>query len=283
MDVYEHLAEKLLRLVKGERIPASSLQYPLIEELYNEEIIKKEEKRNNKVLYYIDDPHFLISYLRNNDAASHLPAGLLETLKIEITQRFGKVRAPSNPLSKKRKLEGFFVASFETIETKLSGRTFLITPQTGVSLFVNDFSEFVPSPDTTIVGIESAENFKSVERLKYLFEGKKVLFVFKHPQSSYLTHWLQTIPNNYLHFTDFDFFSISIYYSRYKKRLDSRCELFIPPDLENQLMQNGKHELYDDQMQIAPSGDALKDNSIHQVVTLINKYQKGLEQEIFIK
>lgn len=283
MDVPEHLREKLLRLVKGERIPASSLQYPLIEELYNEEIIRKEEKRNNKVLYYIDDPHFLISYLRNNDAASNLPTGLLEKLKLEITHRFGKVRAPSNPLSKKRKLEGFFVTSHETIETKLANKIFLVYPQNGTSFFVNNFSEFIPSPDTTIVGIESTENFNSVDRLKYLFEGKKVLFVFKHPQSSYLIKWLETIPNQYIHFGDFDFFSISIYYSRYKKRLGSRCSLFIPPDLEHQLKENGRRELYDDQLQIALSGDALQDNSISEVVNLIHKYQKGLGQEIFIK
>jgi hypothetical protein len=282
MEVPEHIVEKLLRLMSGERIPASSLHHPLIQELYNEEVIQKQVKGRSKVLYYIDNPQYLEAYIRNNHGINHLTK-YLETLKDKSATRADAVETASNSkLTKKRTLEGFFVTSYEPIETKLFNNTLTINPPFGTSVFVNEYRNFNLFPDTTIVGIENAENFKYVEKQKYLFQDKKVLFVFKHPQSNDLIKWLETIPNEYLHFGDFDFCALTIYYSQYKKRLQAKCNLFMPPDLESYIKDNGNKHLYNDQLRFEPKGDALNEKLIQEIVALIHKYRKGLEQEIFI-
>lgn len=282
MDVPEHIVEKLLRLMSGERIPASSLHHPLIQELYNEEVIQKQIKGRSKVLYYIDNPQYLEAYVRNNYGINHLTQ-YLDTLKNKSATRADAVEAASNSkLTKKRTLEGFFVTSYEPIETKLFDNTLIINPPFGTSVFVNEYRNFNLLHDTIIVGVENAENFKYVEKQKYLFQDKKVLFVFKHPQSNDLIKWLETIPNEYLHFGDFDFCALTIYYAQYKKRLHARCNLFMPPDLEMYLKDNGNKDLYNDQLRFEPKGDALNEKSIQEIVALIHKYRKGLEQEIFI-
>jgi hypothetical protein len=283
MHITSDLADKILRLVNGERVPASSLQYDLIDEMYKAEIIRKEEKRNDKVLFYIDEPSHLVSYIERIGSSAKFPEGFLDTLRAKIPLQVIAPGTSTNRILKKTKLEGFFVASYEAIQTKLSGNLLNVNPQHGTSLFVSNTTEFFPAADIRIVGVERADVFTSLHRLSYLFQDKKTLFVFTDGRSSRLVKWLKKIPNEYLHFTDFDFSSISAYYSRYKRPLKSRCDIFIPADLESQLKTNGKTDLYDSQLKLVPSANALKDKSISRLVHLIHKYQKGLEQHTYLK
>lgn len=283
MDIPQHIAEKLIKLMNGERIPASSLKHPLITELYNEEVIQKQVKGRSRALYYNNNAPYLQAYIRNNYGIGDL-VKYLETIQNNQATRADLVEAASNSkLRKIRTLEGFFVASYEPIETKLFGKPFIISPEFGTSIFIHEFRNFLPRPETVIVGLENAENLKFVGKMKHLFSEMKVLFVFKHPQSNDLIKWLEKIPNQYLHFGDFDFCALTIYYSQYKKRLGEKCALFIPDGLERVLRSNGNPDLYNDQLMFEPKGDAMNDLYIQKVVNIINQYRKGLEQEIFIK
>ncbi|MCA6071324.1 MAG: hypothetical protein LE168_02900 [Endomicrobium sp.] len=60
------------------------------------------------------------------------------------------------------------------------------------------------------------------------------LFVSRYPQnqSKDLIKWLQSIPNNYLHFGDFDFAGIGIYLNEYKKYLTDKAMFLIPENIE---------------------------------------------------
>src|SRR5690606_38077843 len=144
----QHIAEKLIKLMNGERIPASSLKHPLITELYNEEVIQKQVKGRSQALYYSINAPYLQAYIRNNYGIGDL-VKYLETIQNNEATRADLIEAASNSkLRKIRTLEGFFVASYEPIETKLFGKPFIISPEFGTSIFIHEFRNFLPLPET---------------------------------------------------------------------------------------------------------------------------------------
>ena len=89
----------------------------------------------------------------------------------------------------------------------------MLYPTEGTFQFIYDYERFILPADITIVGIENPENFRQISQQQYLFKDIKPLFVCRYPQnqSKDLLKWLQSIPNSYLHFGDFDLAGIGIY------------------------------------------------------------------------
>ena len=278
MDIPQDIVEKLVRLIKGERIPASSLMHPIITELLNQGVVQKQTKGPDKIVYYNHDPESLLEYIENNFGANSL-SKYLERGKKERSRKSDSIAALSLEHQKRNVFNGFFVTSPDGIENQLNNEIYIIDPPLGTSVyFVSQFRNFIPPPDATIIGIDDSDNFKRVAKQKEVFGIDKVLFVFKQPHSTDLIRWLEFIPNRYLHFCDFDFSSLTIYYSQYKKWLGEKCNLFVPKDLEKLFTTNGDKSLYDDQLQFEPKGDALSDKTIQEIVTLIHRYKKGVKQ-----
>jgi hypothetical protein len=92
---------------------------------------------------------------------------------------------------------------------------------------------------------------------------------------------LQSIPNNYLHFGDFDFAGIGIYLNEYKKYLADRATFFIPENIESFIPEYGNKDLYDKQ-KINFEIQSISETELLHLLEIIGKYKKGLEQEIFI-
>lgn len=67
-------------------------------------------------------------------------------------------------------------------------------------------------------------------------------------QSSDLRTWLQTIPNQYVHFGDFDLAGIHIFLTEFQKHLGTRASFLIPQDIELRI-KHGSAERYNDQYQ----------------------------------
>ncbi|GHT75088.1 hypothetical protein AGMMS50262_09440 [Bacteroidia bacterium] len=110
----------------------------------------------------------------------------------------------------------------------------------------------------------------------------KTVSRYPQNQSKDLLKWLQIIPNKYLHFGDFDFAGIGIYLNEYKKHLGNKASFFIPENIEQILEIYGNKELYNNQ-KINFNEENLTEENLKQLIPLIHKYKKGLEQEIFIK
>ena len=131
--------------------------------------------------------------------------------------------------------------------------------------------------------MENPENFRYIDKQKYLFEEIKPLFVSRYPQSQSkdMIKWLLNIPNNYLHFGDFDFAGINIYLNEYKKYLGDKATYFIPENIERLMSQYGNIELFYSQT-INSTLSNSNENGLLSLIKLINKTHKGLEQEILI-
>jgi hypothetical protein len=107
------------------------------------------------------------------------------------------------------------------------------------------------------------------------------LFVSRYPQNKDLIRWLQKIPNNYLHFGDFDFAGLNIYLNEFKKYLHHKAEFFLPTDIENLIISKGNRDLYNKQ-KIQFDENQVNEENILILLQCIKKYKKGLEQEILL-
>lgn len=283
MKLSRALAEKLLQLCRGERLPASKLNYPLVRELLEEGIVADSRSGRSKSVLYLPSPEVLKAFLRNRFSIADLE-GYVRALGGEALSRSQLVQAAADSKAKKvRTFKGFLVNSYEPVPASLDGADLLINPAAGTFQFIHAFEGFVPHPDLTIVGVENAENFSRVQEQRHLFEGIRPLFVSRYPQhqGKDLIRWLQAIPNPYLHFGDFDFAGIGIYLHEYKRHLGSRATWFVPAGVEAMLARWGSRKLYDVQ-QITFDPGQIQEPGILEMIGLMHQYKRGLEQEALI-
>ena len=281
MKIPVHIAEKLLQLSQGEVIPSGKAKHALIEELVSERIIERTGRIQKKLTIVDNKPLFL--YLQNKHGINDLKK-YIEVYQKENLQRNELVEISSNSkLKQVRTFKGFLVNSYIPIQATLNGKPITINFTEGTFQFIYDFENFIPDENVTIVGIENPENFRYIEKQKHLFKEIQPLFVSRYPQnqSKDLVKWLQSIPNNYLHFGDFDFAGIGIYLNEYKRHLEKKALYFTPNNIEELIKLNANKKLYNEQnnnfkVQLINETDLLK------LIETIHKYRKGLEQEILI-
>ncbi len=205
--------------------------------------------------------------------------------------------------SKYRKVKtfrGFLVDCYTPIEATLQHRPFLLNPQEGSSVFINNPETFDIPEDVVVVGMENAENFMQIRKQKYLFDtlskdGKsklfdegchhenRYLFVSRYPQEnlSDLRAWLMRIPNRYIHFGDFDLAGVHIYLSEFYAHLGDRASFLVPSDIEKRL-EEGNSSLYNQQY-ARFKNMKVTDTRLQPLVDMIHHYRKGYEQEGYIQ
>ena len=87
-------------------------------------------------------------------------------------------------------------------------------------------------------------------------------------------------PNPYLHCGDFDYAGLNIYFNEFRKHLKSKARFFVPPGIEHLLAAKGNRENYSNQT-IQFDKEEIEEENILMLLRLIEKYRKGLEQEIY--
>lgn len=282
MKIPVHIAEKLLQLLQGESIPSSLAKHSLIDDLVLEGIIERKGRIQKSLLLF--DNKALHTYLQNNCSINNLQQ-YIQISKQENVLRSDLVAASADSkLKVVRTFKGFLVNCYSPIQVILNGNKITLNPVDGTFQFIYDFEKFILSSDITIVGIENPENFRHIDKQKYLFNDIKPLFVSRYPQnqSKDLIKWLQSIPNNYLHFGDFDFAGIGIYLNEFKKHLADRTTFFVPENIDKLIADFGNKKRYDEQ-KINFEVTLIREGKILQLIETIHKYRKGLDQEILIK
>jgi hypothetical protein len=281
MKIPLHIAEKLLLLSNGESIPDSSARHPIIDDLVLEGILYRRGRIKKKL--QLQDDLSLYTYLQNRYEVSNL------ALYIQINKQENLIRADLVSVSADSKLrairtfKGFLVNCYSPVQAIFNNELIVVLPKEGTFSFIYDFEKFIPSSDITVVGIENPENFRHIYKQKYLFRNINPLFVSRYPQnqSKDLIKWLQLIPNDYLHFGDFDFSGIGIYLNEFKKHLNNRANFFIPEDIDNLIKKSGSKKRYNKQTpNFALKG--IKEESLVKLIASIHRHKKGLDQEIFI-
>jgi len=276
------IAEKLIAMLNGEKIPFSKMKHSVTESMIDNGILKKQIQGRSKALVYLTNRNGLSAYLKN-----HFGIDSLENY-VEVLQRADLSRADSIDIASNSKVKsirtfkGFLVNCFQPVDCILNKQQITIEPREGTFTFIYDYEYFFPSDKITIVGIENPENFRHIQKQKKLFKNIQPLFISRYPQNKDLVRWLQAIPNNYLHFGDFDFSGLNIYCNEYKKHLQDKAKFFLPTDIEKLLSTKGNRDNYSNQT-IQFDKNKIGEENIFTLLKLIEKYKKGLEQEIYAK
>lgn len=276
------IAKILVRLIAKEVVPASSAKSKLIENLVEENILLRQGK-HRRTLKLINEESLRV-YLANQLQILNLEEYIL-TLEKEGSSRAALVKITTNSkITKKRVFKGFLINSYHTIIAELNNKEFKINPLIGSFIFIYDFENFKIPKEVTVVGIENAENFSQIHQQKYLFKNIIPLFVSRYPQNQHkdFIKWMQSIPNNYLHFGDFDMAGIGIYINEYKKYLAEKASFFIPKMVETDIHKNGNRERYDIQ-NVNFSTEGIQEPKLLNLIKIIHLERKGLDQEYYIK
>lgn len=225
----------------------------------------------------------LNSYLHHKFEIADL-AVYISFLETEDTERSDAVKAASNSKHKNTKVfTGFLINAYEEIPCALHGESISVKPQQGIFTFIYDYETFQIPPDITVVGVEGHENFREIDRQRYLFNEIKPLFVWRYLNSNAIADWLKLIPNQYLHFGDFDPKGIHIYGSEFRNKIGrERCRFLIPEHLESLLSTHGEKELFEKQESYLNQIDNPDYHEVEEAIRLIKKLKKGLAQEILI-
>lgn len=282
MKIPLHIAEKLLLLSNGDSIPDSSARHSLIDDLVSEGILNR--KGRIKKTLFLHDGDSLQTYLQNRFAVSDISLYIQVTQKEDLTRAELVSVSADSKLKTVRTFKGFLVNSFSPIQATLNHEPITIQPREGTFNFIYDFENFIPSSNITVVGIENPENFRHIDKQKYLFRNINPLFVSRYPQnqSKDLIRWLKSIPNCYLHFGDFDFSGIGIYLNEFKRHIKSKASFFIPDNIDFLLINYGNKKRYDEQ-KINFDIKSINEENLMQLITSIHNHKKGLDQEILIK
>jgi len=276
------IAKVLAQLINGESIPGSAAKSKLIDELVVENIIfRKGKHRKSLELKNETDLHlYLANQLQINDLNQYILA--LEN-KNSTRAELVKITTDSKK-SKERAFKGFLVNTYNSIKAELNKETITIKPTKGSFTFIYDYESFKIPKEITIVGVENAKNFSQIQEQKYLFKNIIPLFTSRYPQNQNkdFIKWMKTIPNNYLHFGDYDIAGIGIYLNEYKKHLLQKATFFIPKNIESILRENGNRNRYDKQ-KINFKIENIQESKIIELIEIIKSEKKGLDQEYFIE
>lgn len=275
------IAEKLILLLNGEKIPFSKLKNEVIDLMIDNGILTVQLQGRSKKLVYLSNKELLAPFLINHLGIDNLEIYISGYLNAELSRAEAIEISSNSKLKSIRTFKGFLMNCYEPVECILNNQPITVSPQEGTFTFIYDFEAFIPSSDITIVGIENPENFRHIQQQTKLFENIRPLFVSRYPQNKDLIKWLMSIPNDYLHFGDFDFAGLNIYMNEYKKHLQDKSSFYLPANIEKLLSARGNRDNYTNQT-IQFDVQLTDEENVLILVRLIEKYRKGLEQEILI-
>jgi len=276
------IAKVLVRLINGQIVTASSAKSSLIDDLISENILWQKGKHHKT--FQLRDEKQLAIYLSNQLQIKDLNL-YISALENKSTSRSDFVKiATDSKKSRERVFKGFLVNCYNPIKAELNNHKFTINPIAGSFIFIYDFESFNLNKDITIVGVENSKNFRHIKEQEYLFKNIKPLFISRYPQNQNkdFIKWLQSIPNNYLHFGDFDIAGIGIYLNEYKTHLSEKAKFLIPENIENAIKENGNRDRFDNQ-KMNFNINEIEEKQLMNLIEVINAEKKGLDQEFYIE
>ena len=286
------LIQAFAALRQGETVPFSRFPVDWAEEMLSEGGVSSIVRGSRKSLKVLSRAAFDV-YLRSKGLQ---PDKLEETVSVlsgadcraQQVQLLGDSKAV--PV---RSCPGFPVNVIGPLSVRLGERKLLLCPCPGSFLYISDFLQFRIPSNAIVVGVENMENFRLPERQTAVWEEildqfggdgvPPLLLVSRYPQSRDLVTWLQEIPNQYVHFGDFDLAGIHIYLTEFYRYLGAeRSAFFVPADIDERLSASGSRERY--QAQFERFGKmVVPDLRLEPLVQLIHRHQKGYDQEGYVE
>jgi hypothetical protein len=276
----KNIAQQLMRLLAGETVNASAFSNRnLLKRLEEDRVVSRMSTGRTRAVVRCADPAALRRYVRLQLGIIDLEA-YLDLMDQPVRDGEESLQATTSTKALRTgSLQGFLVKAFG-VEIRLDGN--LVPPlPNGADCFVHRFDALSLPETATVVGVENPECFLKAERLLPLFPHRELVFVLRYYGKS-TVRWLKTIPNDYLHFGDFDPAGVALYLNEFVSELDEeRCRFFVPECIEA-LIQNGDPGLYDRQRHLLPSGD-IRQPELATFIQLMHRFGRGAEQEQLLR
>jgi hypothetical protein len=272
------VSKSIQALLMGETVAGSRLSNRLLDELMAEGLLSV-VTRGSRKSFRARDVEALKRFLIDKDESYRILDVSFSDSRASMAAETG-----NSKLLTVRSCPGFPVNSYEPIECLLRGEPFTLNPPEGSFVFIDDWQSFAVPADVVVVGIENMENFRMIRHQQQFYEQEigsdRLLFVSRYPQSTDMRRWLQSVPNRYVHFGDFDLAGIHIFEAEFYPYLGERSSYLVPSDIEKRLAA-GSQKRYDDQyakFHNLNSGIP----ALQKLLALINHYHKGYDQEGYI-
>lgn len=276
------MARRFLKMLEGGSVAYSKININIAWRLINEGVLTEITRGQKRSFKVIDAEGCRMCLSRDFTSGMSLEEWIeLKSREEEVHRSELVTKAAYSKLIATRSFKGFLINCYTPIEATFRDAPYLLSPLEGTAVFMQDYDHFRIPEDVVVIGMENGENFRHIRGLQYLFEGMKVLFVSRYPQSKDLRTWLQMIPNRYIHFGDFDLAGVSIFLTEFYAHLGARAEFFIPKDVEERI-KAGNQLLYDYQYSKYQYMN-VSDERLKPLVKMIHQYRRGYEQEGYIK
>lgn len=269
-------------MVDGEEIQSSKLKQSIALKMIEDGAIQYRNISKSKRMYFINNKENLKNYLFTEFGINNLNQYIEQINNSNLTRSEAIEISSNSKVKSIRTFKGFMVNCYQPINATINNIPTIINPIEGTFTFIYDFETFIIPKDITIIGIENPENFRYINKQARLFENIAPLFVSRYPQNKDLIKWIKNIPNNYLHFGDFDFEGINIFLNEYKKYIGTKADFFIPNEIEKMIKEKGNSDIYNTQLYKQPDIGKINDESLIALIKTIHKHKKGLEQEYLI-
>lgn len=284
MKVTKGLIDKLIALKSGKSLPYSGLKGEWVEEMIRDGILVSSSKGSKRTLKAVDGEAFAKAITRVDERLSDLELMRKVFIPGAHVRAEQASESGNSKLVSTRSCPGFPVNTYDSIACMLNGKEFVVNPANGSFLFISDWQSFTIPQDVVVMGIENMENFRMIRLQRNLFAqcigSRRLLFVSRYPQSNDLRSWLQTIPNRYIHFGDFDLAGINIFLTEFHAYLGDRASFLIPSDIEQRLP-NGSMERYNNQYaKFKHVTSEIKE--LQSLIDSINKHHRCYDQEGYI-
>lgn len=291
MHFSKTLFTTLQLLISGQSVAASSLRKDIASELIDEGLLTIHANGSRRT-YRAIQPSSLRNFLLSRFEEFRVLEDIPEVLDNGAASRAQLAKSTGNSkIVPVRSCRGFPVNSYEPIECVVANNALTINPPEGSFIFIADWSSFTIPRDVIVIGIENMENFIEIIRQRAFFDdyienhlkcdcSPRLLFVSRYPQSDDLRSWLQSIPNQYIHFGDFDLAGIDIFLNQFHKYLGERASFLIPEDIEQRL-KTGTTERYN--LHYSKYKSLVSDiPHVRHLISLIHTYRRGYDQEGYI-
>ncbi len=276
------IATQLKQMLDGEEVQSSRLKQPLVAKMLEDGAIHYRGISKLKGKFYIKNKENLFNYLISEFGIHDLNQYIVQMNNSDLTRSEAVEISSNSKVKKIRTFKGFLVNCYKPIEVVINGISTILQPVDGTFIYIYDFERFAIPEGVTIVGVENPENFRYIGKQRRLFNSIVPLFVSRYPQNKDLVKWIKGVPNNYLHFGDFDFEGVNIFLNEFKKHLGDRANFFIPEGIDLMIKSKGNPDNYNTQIYRQPEIKNLNDEKLIELIQIIHRHKKGLEQEYVI-
>jgi len=179
MKLLVSIAEKLILLQNGDKLPFSKLKHEVIRLMIDNGILKVQLQGRSKRLITISKKDLLAPFLFNHFGIDNLENFIVGYHRDDLSRAEAIDISSNSKLKSIRTFKGFLVNCYQPVECRLNNQPITIEPREGTFTFIYDFENFLPDPDITIVALRTPKisdkynNSKDYLRISspFLYQG----------------------------------------------------------------------------------------------------------------